>query len=100
MPLSWATPLSLKQMWSPADDSPERTSDVSLVERCLRGEPGAERELFRSQFARVNATLFRVLGSNRETEDLIQDAFLEVFCSLRTFEARSRLSTWIDRITV
>ena len=46
----------------------------------------------------MNATLYRVLGSDRESEDLVQDAFVEVFRSLPSFRGEARLSTWIDRI--
>jgi RNA polymerase sigma-70 factor (ECF subfamily) len=33
-------------------------------------------------------------------DDLIQDAFIEIFRSLPTFRGDALLSTWIDRITV
>ncbi len=74
--------------------------DTALVARCLAGERSAERELFRRERGRVHATLYRVLGANRDLEDLVQEAFLEVFRSLGGFRGESRLSTWIDRITV
>lgn len=74
--------------------------DAALVERCLAGERTAERELFRRERARVHATLFRVLGANRDMEDLLQEAFLEVFRSLGRYRAEAKLATWIDRITV
>ena len=53
--------------------------DVLLVDRCLTGEPAATRELFRRHRHRVHACLFRVLGSNRDMDDLLQEAFLQVF---------------------
>ncbi|MGE0870091.1 MAG: RNA polymerase sigma factor [Kofleriaceae bacterium] len=74
--------------------------DVLLVDRCLTGEPAATRELFRRHRARVHACLFRVLGSNREIDDLLQEAFLQVFQSLRNWRAEASLATWIDRVSV
>lgn len=74
--------------------------DVLLVDRCLTGEPAATRELFRRHRARVHASLFRVLGSNRDMDDLLQDAFLQVFQSLRGWRAEASLATWIDRVAV
>jgi RNA polymerase sigma-70 factor (ECF subfamily) len=74
--------------------------DVLLVDRCLTGEPAATRELFRRHRARVHASLFRVLGSNRDMDDLLQDAFIQVFQSLRGWRAEASLSTWIDRVSV
>jgi len=74
--------------------------DVLLVDRCLTGEPAATRELFRRHKGRVHACLFRVLGSNRDMDDLLQEAFLQVFQSLRGWRAEASLATWIDRVAV
>jgi RNA polymerase sigma-70 factor, ECF subfamily len=74
--------------------------DVLLVDRCLTGEPAATRELFRRHRTRVQACLYRVLGSNRDMDDLLQEAFIQVFQSLRNWRAEASLATWIDRVSV
>jgi RNA polymerase sigma-70 factor (ECF subfamily) len=74
--------------------------DVLLVDRCLTGEPAATRELFRRHRNRVHACLYRVLGSNRDMDDLLQEAFLQVFQSLRGWRAEASLATWVDRVSV
>ncbi len=74
--------------------------DVLLVDRCLTGEPAATRELFRRHRSRVHASLYRVLGTNRDMDDLLQEAFLQVFQSLRGWRAEASLATWIDRVAV
>jgi len=74
--------------------------DVLLVDRCLTGEPAATRELFRRNRARVHACLYRVLGSNHDMDDLLQEAFIQVFQSLRGWRAEASLATWIDRVSV
>jgi RNA polymerase sigma-70 factor (ECF subfamily) len=73
-------------------------SDLMLVDRCVGGEQAAARELFRAHQSRVHATLFRVLGANRDMDDLLQETFIQVFRSLRGFRGEARLATWIDRI--
>lgn len=74
--------------------------DVLLVDRCLTGEPAATRELFRKHRGRVHASLYRVLGGNRDMDDLLQEAFIQVFQSLRGWRAEASLATWIDRVAV
>lgn len=74
--------------------------DAELVALCKAGEPSAQRSLFRRERARVHGLLFRVVGSNTYLEDLLQDAFLEVFRSLPSFRGDSSLRTWIDRCAV
>ena len=85
--------------------SPERASaslaedDLALARRCAGGDTAAQRQLFREQRMRVHRTLYRILGSNREMEDLVQDVFIEVFRSLDRFRGEAKLSTWIARIS-
>lgn len=74
--------------------------DVVLVDRCLGGESAAARELFRRHRGRVHACLYRVLGANQDMDDLLQEAFLQVFQSLRGWRAEASLATWIDRVAV
>ncbi len=73
--------------------------DLQLAGRCASGDRAAQRLLFSDQKRRVHATLYRVLGSNREIEDLVQEAFIEIFKSLTRFRGEAQLSTWVDRIT-
>ena len=73
-------------------------ADLLLVDRCREGEELAATELFRSQKKRVHATLYRVIGSNRDMEDLLQETFIQVFRSLHSYRGEAKLSTWIDRI--
>jgi RNA polymerase sigma-70 factor (ECF subfamily) len=75
-------------------------ADLMLVDRCKDGEQAATRELFRTHQRRVYATLYRILGSSSEMDDLLQETFIQVFKSLPSFRGDSRLSTWIDRIAV
>lgn len=77
-----------------------RTDDVDLARRCASGDRAAQREVFLQQKARVHATLYRILGSNAEVEDLLQETFIEIFRSMASFRGEALLSTWADRIAV
>lgn len=77
-----------------------KVADLDLARRCCAGERAAQRDLFQREKRRVHATLYRVLGSNGEMDDLVQVAFLEIFKTLRAFRGDASLGTWIDRITV
>lgn len=77
----------------------QRRSDLDLARRCVRGERDAQRALFSAHRERVHVILYRILGTNRDIDDLLQDAFLEIFRGLPTFRGDAKLGTWIDRIT-
>lgn len=76
-----------------------RRADHVLAQRCVEGEREAQRALFAAHKERVHVILYRILGSNTEMDDLVQDAFFEVFRSLSAYRGDAQLGTWIDRIT-
>jgi RNA polymerase sigma-70 factor (ECF subfamily) len=73
-------------------------TDIELARRSALGDRTAQRQLFDEQRRRVHWILFRILGSNVEIEDLIQEAFLAIFRSLADYRGEASLSTWVDRI--
>jgi RNA polymerase sigma-70 factor (ECF subfamily) len=74
--------------------------DLSLASRCVAGDRAAQRELFERERRRVHGALYKILGTNNHMEDLLQEAFLEIFRSLRHFRGEASLGTWIYRCTV
>src|SRR4029078_6577334 len=80
--------------------SAAREHDLELARRAASGDRGAQRELFVEQRANVHRALFRILGSNREIEDLLQDSFIEIFRALPTFRGDSTLGRWCQTIAV
>jgi RNA polymerase sigma-70 factor (ECF subfamily) len=79
---------------------PTPSTEADLIAACVRGERDAERELFRREYRRVHALLYRILGSTRELEDLAQEVFIAIFQALPRFRGDAKLRTWIDRIAV
>lgn len=75
-----------------------RGQDLALAQRAAEGDRAAQRELFHNLKNAVHHTLFRILGANRDIEDLIQDAFLEIFRALPSFRGDSSLSRWAQTI--
>jgi RNA polymerase sigma-70 factor (ECF subfamily) len=80
--------------------SATREHDVELARRAATGDRVAQRALFLEQRANVHRALFRILGSNREIEDLLQDAFIEIFKALGSFRGESTLGRWCQTIAV
>jgi RNA polymerase sigma-70 factor (ECF subfamily) len=81
-------------------EKPTPAGEAELVAACVAGDQTAQRTLFRREYPRVHATVYRILGPSREQDDLVQETFIAVFRGLPRFRGDSRLSTWIDRIAV
>lgn len=77
-----------------------RSEEAGLVERLRSGDAEAFEELVRSQGGRLLAVARRLLQSEDDAQDAVQDAFLSAFKSLDRFQGESRLSTWLHRIVV
>ncbi len=48
----------------------------------------------------VYRVAMKILGNEQDAEDVLQETYLKAFRSLRDFEGRSSLTTWIYRIAV
>jgi RNA polymerase sigma-70 factor (ECF subfamily) len=81
-------------------ERPEPQTDAELIAACVAGDVSAQRILFRREYTRVNATVYRIIGSTRDADDLVQETFIAVFRGLARFRGDSKLATWIDRIAV
>ncbi len=71
---------------------------LRLVQRCRAGDPAAWTELYRQEGPRVARFLRRLLGPTRDTDDAVQQVFVELFASLARFRGEARLSTWLYSI--
>ena len=75
-------------------------AEDSLLARLRAGDESCFEELVRRTSPRLLATLRRMLRSEEDARDALQETFLAAFRALETFEGQSRLSTWLHRIAV
>ena len=64
------------------------------------GDSDAGSKLFASYTPRLYRVALRVLGTHEDAEDAVQKGLLAAWRNLKTFEGRSRFSTWLTRIVV
>jgi RNA polymerase sigma-70 factor (ECF subfamily) len=76
------------------------TDECALVARLRAGDEEAFEALVRQHGGRMLAVARRLLGSEPEARDAVQEAFLSVLRSIRGFAGHARLGTWLHRITV
>jgi RNA polymerase sigma-70 factor (ECF subfamily) len=79
---------------------PEPHTEAELIAACIAGDAAAQRVLFRREYDRVNATVYRIVAETRDCDDLVQETFIAVFRGLARFRGEAKLSTWIDRIAI
>ena len=74
--------------------------EALLIAQVKSEDPSAFQELVNRYGYRVYNVALGFLHDNDDAQDLSQEVFIEVFQSISGFKGKSRLSTWIYRITV
>ena len=79
---------------------PDAAAEAALLAALRRGDDNAFETLVRSTSPRLLAVARRILGTDEDARDALQDAYVSAFKALPRFEGHSRLSTWLHRIVV
>lgn len=74
------------------------TDDAQLIDEALAGASAAFGQLVVKYQDRLYNTVAHVLGSADEAQDVVQDAFVQAFLKLESFERESAFYTWLYRI--
>ena len=72
--------------------------DAHLLERLLKGEQRAYKDLVNTYQSAMRAVAYAIVGQ-RHADEVVQDAWLSVVRNLAKFEGRSSLKTWLLTIT-
>jgi RNA polymerase sigma-70 factor (ECF subfamily) len=77
-----------------------KESDDSMIRAVLAGDKEAYGALVRAHSTTVFRVAFRIVGSEADAEEIVQEAFLRGYQRLESFQKRSSFGTWIYRIAV
>jgi RNA polymerase sigma-70 factor (ECF subfamily) len=76
----------------------ERDADAALLARIRDGDKAACAECVDQHAPAVYRLAVRLMGSEAEAEDVVQETFLSAFKGMERFEGRASLATWLFRI--
>ncbi len=81
--------------------SDHRTSDeAALVRRVQAQDEMAFREIVDRYQGKVFSIIYGILRNRNDAEDIAQQVFAKIYFSIKNFDFRSSLLTWIYKITV
>lgn len=72
--------------------------DTAVIGQVRAGDSGAFGILVRKYQDRLFHCLAHLAGDLHEAEDLVQEAFVQAFLKIRTFQGQSSFFTWLYRI--
>lgn len=72
--------------------------DQQLIAQTLNGSRDAFGQLVRKYQDRLYHALVHTLGNEHDARDVAQEAFVQAYCKLSTFQHAARFYTWLYRI--
>ena len=83
-----------------ASSKPAALTEAEAIRLAQSGDAAAFEFLYQLHSRRVYALCLRMVGNPADAEDLMQEAFLQLFRKIGTFRGESAFSTWLHRMTV
>jgi RNA polymerase sigma-70 factor, ECF subfamily len=84
----------------PRSTEPVAWTEAEAIRRSQAGDSAAFDFLYQLHGRRVYALCLRMVNNPADAEDLMQEAFLQLFRKIGTFRGESAFSTWLHRMTV
>ena len=91
---------AIGQLARPRPTEPIAWTEAEAIRRAQEGNSAAFEFLYQLHSRRVYALCLRMVGNPADAEDLMQEAFLQLFRKIGTFRGESAFSTWLHRMTV
>lgn len=82
------------------DEKTPTVDDLQIIKSVLNGDTQAFNTIVKRYKNMVFKACIIRLGSNEEAEDAMQEIFIRVFRSLKTFKQDSNFKTWLYSITI
>jgi RNA polymerase sigma-70 factor, ECF subfamily len=79
---------------------PKALTEAEAIRLAQAGDAAAFEFLYQLHNRRVYALCLRMMNNPADAEDLVQEAFLQLFRKIGTFRGESAFSTWLHRMTV
>ena len=73
-------------------------ADTALVQRAQANDRAAFNEIVLRYKGKVYNFIHRMIPSMQDAEDLTQETFVRAYLSIRSFQSRASLNTWLFRI--
>ncbi len=78
----------------------EISLQTELVKQCIAGDAKAQSMLY-SQYSKAMYNIcLRMVNNRMDAEDVLQNAFIEVFRGIKSFSGKSTIGAWIKRIVI
>lgn len=75
-------------------------TEAQLIDACLANERLAQREMYEKYCNAMYTIAYRITNDFELANDVLQDAFIQIFKNLQQFRRESTLGAWIKTIVI
>ena len=78
----------------------EELPESELIKRCIRNNRKAQKILYQQYCNAMYSTAYRIVNDREEANDVLQDAFIQIFRDLKNFRNESTVGSWMKTIVI
>lgn len=77
-----------------------KNKHADIVDRCIQGDQKAFYEIYQLYSKAMLNICFRILGIQEVAEDVLQEAFVNAFQNIKSYQGKASFGAWLKKIVV
>ena len=77
-----------------------KNKHVDIIDRCKTGDQKAYYEIYKLYATAMLNICFRILGNQEVAEDVLQEAFVNAFQHIDSYQGKASFGAWLKKIVV
>lgn len=77
-----------------------KNKHAKIVDRCVQGDQKAFYEIYQLYSKAMYNICFRILGTQEVAEDVLQEAFVNAFQNIKSYQGKASFGAWLKKIVV
>ena len=77
-----------------------KNKHAKIVDRCVQGDQKAFYEIYQLYSKAMFNICFRILGTQEVAEDVLQEAFVNAFQNIKSYQGKASFGAWLKKIVV
>ena len=73
---------------------------TEVVDRCIKGDQKAFYEIYKLYSKAMFNICYRIVGNQEEAEDVLQEAFVNAFQKIHSYQGKASFGAWLKKIVV
>jgi RNA polymerase sigma factor (sigma-70 family) len=77
-----------------------KNKHLKIIDRCKAGDQKAYYEIYELYSKAMFNICFRIIGNQEVAEDVLQEAFVNAFQNIQSYQGRASFGAWLKKIVV